>query len=230
VLGEIVGSVILHGSLVLGDYIPGQSDVDLLAVVDGPLGRAQSEALARALIAEQAPAPSRADFRAVTREVAATPPEVPPMELSVCLHPSAEPEVVSRHPGEPDLIVELSLCRDRGTALIGAAPSDLIGEIPNGWVVRVGDEQLARWQALTGDARHAVLMVLTACRIWRFAETRSHCSKSEAGAWALTRDPSLHAVRAALRRRAGDSARIEPADIARLLTIARAETAAAWPG
>jgi hypothetical protein len=35
-LGETAAGVILHGSLTLGDYLPGRSDVDLLAVVDGP--------------------------------------------------------------------------------------------------------------------------------------------------------------------------------------------------
>ena len=69
-------------------------------------------------------------------------------------------------------------------------------------------------------------MVLTACRIWRFSEERRHCSKSAAGAWALTRDPSLRAVRGALRQRAGDFVRIEAADIGRLLTIALAKVAA----
>jgi hypothetical protein len=70
-------------------------------------------------------------------------------------------------------------------------------------VVSVGDAQLARWQSLTEDAPYAALMVLTACRIWRFGEERIHCSKSAAGLWALARDPSLHAVRDALRHGRG---------------------------
>jgi hypothetical protein len=44
------------------------------------------------------------------------------------------------------------------------------------------------------------------------------------------RDASLQAVRAALRQRSGENAPIEPADIARVLGIARAKVAAtAWP-
>jgi hypothetical protein len=226
VLGELVGSVILHGSLVMGDYIPGQSDIDLLVIIDRPLSRVEREALTDALIAEHAGWPGRVDLRVITRDVAASPSEAPPMELYLGLRPGANPDIVSQHPGEADLVVELSVCRQRGTALLGAAPGDLIGAVPHRWVLGVGDAQLARWQALTDDAQHAVLMVLTACRIWRFSETCSHCSKSEAGTWALKRDPSLQAVPAALRQRAGDPARIEPADIARLLTIARARIAA----
>jgi hypothetical protein len=220
-LGEHVRSVILHGSLALGDYIPGRSDIDLLAIVDRPLGRTRAQALTRGLIVEQTGARGRVDFRVATAAVAARPSAAPPMELYVGLEPRAEPEIISRHPGEPDLAVELSLCRERGRALLGAAPGDLIGEVPAATVLQVGDAQLARWQALTDDAPHAALMVLTACRVWRVAETRSHCSKSEAAAWALARDPSLDAVRAALAQRAGRAAPIAPTDIARLLDVVR---------
>jgi Domain of unknown function (DUF4111) len=67
--------------------------------------------------------------------------------------------------------------------------------------------------------------VLTACRVWRFSEERTHCSKSEAGLWALARDPSLRAVSGALRLRAGGSVHVAPAEIGRLLRIVRARIA-----
>jgi predicted nucleotidyltransferase len=44
-LGETVAGVVLHGSLTLGDYLPGRSDVDLLVVVDEPLTDARLAAL-----------------------------------------------------------------------------------------------------------------------------------------------------------------------------------------
>jgi hypothetical protein len=84
-LGEHVRSVILHGSLAVGDYIPGRSDIDLLAIVDRPLGRARAQALTRGLIAEQAGAPGRVDFRVATAAVTARPSAAAPMELYVGL-------------------------------------------------------------------------------------------------------------------------------------------------
>ena len=89
-----------------------------------------------------------------------------------------------------------------------------------------GDAQLARWQSLTDDAPYAALMVLTACRIWRFSEERAHSSKAAAASWALARDPSLTAARDALRQRAGDPVRIAPTEISRLLRIVRTRIAA----
>jgi hypothetical protein len=92
-----------------------------------------------------------------------------------------------------------------------------------------GDALLESWQSLTDDATHAELMVLTACRIWRFCDQGIHCSKSAAGAWALARDPTLRAVREALRQRNVDPTQpVEPAEIARLIGIVR-DTLAARP-
>jgi hypothetical protein len=225
-LGEALTSVILHGSLVLGGYNPRRSDIDLLAIVARPLTDSEPESLARALSAAQAGMPCPVDFRGVTREVAADPREAPPLELYVRHRPGCPPGLEARRQEEPDLLVELSVCREHGRALLGASPRQVIGAVPHRWVLGAGDAQLARWESLTDDAPHAALMVLTACRIWRFSEERTHCSKSAAGLWVLARDPSLQAVRDALRLRAGDPAQIAPAEIGRLLKIVRARITA----
>jgi Domain of unknown function (DUF4111)/Nucleotidyltransferase domain len=222
-LGEALTSVIVHGSLVLGGFNPERSDIDLLAIVTRPLTDSEVESLARALSAAQAGMPCPVDFRVVAREIAADPRVAPPVELYVRLRPGGPPRIEARRQEEPDLLVELSVCREHGRALLGASPREVIGAVPHRWVLRAGDAQLARWESLTDDAPYAALMVLTACRIWRFSEERTHCSKSAAGLWALERDPSLQAVRDALRLRAGHAARVEPAEIGRLLRLVRAQ-------
>jgi hypothetical protein len=111
-----------------------------------------------------------------------------------------------RHPGERDLAVQLSVCRAHGRSLLGAAPDELIGEVPDRWVVAAGDAQLADWQAIGDDPPYAELTVLTACRVWRFAEEGRHASKAAAAQWALGRDPTLGVVGDALRRRRGEQA------------------------
>jgi predicted nucleotidyltransferase len=228
-LGERLVDVILHGSLVLGDYTPGSSDVDLLAVVDRPLNDDELAALEEVLLARPARA-AGIDLRVVTRAVAAAPTEAPAMELYVGLHHDHEPEVLRRIDGERDLVAELSMVRADGRSLIGPEPTAVVGVIPDEWVVAYGDEVLARWQQLTDDAEHAGLMILTACRIWTFAVEGVHCSKTVAARWALLQEPALPAVEAALRRRAGDKkAQIAPADIAALLARVRGELARRYP-
>ena len=66
--------------------------------------------------------------------------------------------------------MELSVCRAHGRSLLGATPAELLGEIPDRWVVAAGDAQLAAWQAIGDDPPYAELTVLPACRVWRFAE------------------------------------------------------------
>ena len=224
-LGEGLLSVILHGSLTFDDYMPGQSDIDLLAIVDHALSDSEIDSLTRAVTAERAQAPGPVDLRFVTRAVARRPPEPPPLELYIRLKASAPPAVEVRCP-EPDLVVELSICRQHGHALHGAQPEELIGALHPERVISVGDAQLARWQSLTDDAPYAALMVLTACRIWRFSETHTHSSKATAGLWALEREPSLTAVRDALLQRAGKVVAIAPQEVSRVLATARIATAA----
>ncbi|MFG3701908.1 aminoglycoside adenylyltransferase domain-containing protein [Micromonospora sp. NPDC047620] len=52
----------------------------------------------------------------------------------------------------------------------------------------------------------AAFMVLTACRIWRFAVENVHCSNAQAAEWALDRDPSLTAIRQAVHQYEQDPA------------------------
>lgn len=165
-LGDRLVAVILHGSLVLGDYSPASSDVDLLAIVERPLTDDELATVAELVLARRGKA-AGIDLRVVTRAVAGEPTESPAVE---------------------------------------------------------------RWQQLTDDAEHAALMVLTACRIWKFAVEGVHCSKTEAARWALLQEPALPAVEAALRRRIGDTnVQIAPADIAALLARVRGELARRYP-
>jgi Domain of unknown function (DUF4111) len=205
--------------LVLGDYIPGRSDIDLLLVVESPLTAAELESLVEAATKEQPP--SRVDLRVVTAKTAACPSPMPLLEPSITLSPQGV-HVEPRGP-ERDLVVELSICRAHGRSLVGPAPAELIGEVPDDWVLAVGDAQLADWEAIGDDRTHAQLTVLTTCRVWRYAEERIHCSKDAAGEWALERDSALEAVRAALDQRHVDpDIRIDWPEIRRLLGIVRA--------
>jgi nucleotidyltransferase-like protein/aminoglycoside adenylyltransferase-like protein len=228
-LGDRLVAVILHGSLVLGDYSPASSDVDLLAIVERPLTDDELAALAELVLARRGKA-AGIDLRVVTKAAAGEPTESPAMELYIGVHHDHEPEQLRRIVGERDLVAELSMVRAVGRSLVGPDPTAVVAAMPAEWVVAYGDELLERWQQLTDDAEHAALMVLTACRIWRFAVEGVHCSKTEAARWALLQGPALPAVEAALRRRIGDTnGQIAPADIAALLAGVRAELARRYP-
>ena len=226
VLRDATVGVFLHGSLALGDYVPGRSDIDLLVVVERPLADAELRALQQLVLEHHSSASVAVDFRVVTRAAASSPTQAPPFELYVGLHAPEAPEIQTRVAGERDLVAELSIVRAHGRSLAGIQPAAVVGLVPDEWVVAYGDEILMRWQGLTDDADNAELMVLTACRIWRFATDGVYCSKARAGRWALARDSTLTAVTAALRQRAGElGVAVEPTGIARLLVQVRRELA-----
>jgi predicted nucleotidyltransferase len=214
-LGAWLHAVILHGSLVLGDYVPGRSDIDLLAVVAEPLTEPEVATLSAF------PVPAPVDLRVIARQAAAEPSRLPLMDAYLALAPDREPRI-ERRVRERDLVVELSVCRAHGRSVVGAEATELIGEVPEQWVLQVGDAQLADWQAIGDDPPYAQLTVLTACRVWRFAEEGAYCAKAAAAEWALERDPSLEAIREALRQRHDDpDAAIDPKEVQRVLEVVR---------
>jgi predicted nucleotidyltransferase len=211
-LADIVGSgarsVMLHGSLSAGGFRPGRSDIDLLAVVDGGLADAQAAVVERLARRADVGGAAGVDLDVVTAEVADAPNRAPALELHLGRYdrPSVEIEVQRRVPGAPDLLAELSTARAHGRALVGAAPHEVIAPVPADWIVERGRYWLMTWRSRTDDARHAAFMVLTACRIWRFAVERVHCPKAHAARWALDQDKSLLVVRQALQQYEHDPA------------------------
>jgi predicted nucleotidyltransferase len=231
-LADIVGaaarSVILHGSLSAGGFRPGRSDIDVLAVVDGDLSDAQAAAVERLVRQADLGSAAGLDVQVVTAAVAGVPTRAPALELHIGRYDGSaiEFEVERRVAAYPDLLAELSMARADGRALRGAAPDEVIAPVPADWVVDRGRHWLLRWRSLTDDAENAAFMVVTACRIWRFAAENVHCSKAQAAEWALGRDPSLTAVRQAVQRYERDRATvIDELDVADLLDTVLRETA-----
>jgi hypothetical protein len=199
VVGAAGRSVILHGSLAVGGFCAGRSDIDLLVVIDGGLTDAQATAL-EGVVREADVGPAAGiDLHVVTVEAAGTPARAPALELYLGRHRRSL-EVERRVAGSLDLATELSMARSGGRSLTGAPPHEVIAPVPAEWIVERGRHWLKTWRSLTDDAEHAAFMVLTACRIWRFALDEVYCSKPQAAAWALDRDPSLSVVRQAIEQ------------------------------
>jgi hypothetical protein len=146
----------------------------------------------------------------VTAEAAGTPSRAPALELYLGRHHGSPAglEVERRVAASADLVTELSMALADGRAMAGASPGEVIAPVPAGWVVDRGRHWLRAWRSLTGDADHAAFMVLTTCRIWRFAVDAVHCSKPRAAEWALDRDPSLAVVRQAILQYGHDPATV----------------------
>ena len=198
-------AAILHGSLACGAYLPGTSDVDLLLITQRGLTDEEISRL-RAVIGSLDPTTLALDFRVVTAAVASTPSRPLALEFYFGRHPGEPIETDGHVADEPDLAVELWVARNDGRSLRGPEPRSVVGPVPKSWIDEYGRQIIERWLTLTDDDENATLMVLTTCRIWYFAARGRMASKPEAGQWALEEDPSLAAIPAALRRRAGEKA------------------------
>jgi hypothetical protein len=145
------------------------------------------------------------------------------------MHPTVPGGVEIEHGpvGEPDLLFELAICRQVGRSLIGPAPNELIGSVPEDWLLDVGDGYLKRWQEIDFDERTAELLVFTACRLWYRSAEHGHCTKAAAANWVMRRAPELHAPEPALERRSADAnLAIPEADVMALLARVRSVLAA----
>jgi predicted nucleotidyltransferase len=210
IAGAAVRSVIIHGSLAAGGFRPGRSDIDLLVIVDGGLTDAQATALECVVREVDVGTAVGIDLHVVTVEAAGKPSRAPALELYLGRHGRSPTALeVERHvAASSDLATELSMALSDGRVVTGAPSDQVIAPVPAEWVIDRGRHWLTTWRSLTDDAEYAAFMVLTTCRIWRFAVDQVHCSKPQAAQWALERDPSLTVVRQAIQQYEHDPATV----------------------
>jgi hypothetical protein len=205
VLGERLVGVYAGGSLALGAYEQGRSDLDVALVVDGRLARAEKKALLAALRHESLACPARGlELVAYSAEAAASPEVVADFELNLNTGERMTFRVdVVFDPavGSHWFAIDRAILRDHGIAITGPSAAEVFGHIPRARLLPVVLESL-RWHeagdALGDDA------VLNACRALRYALAGEWSSKPDAAQWALERSTAdATTIRAALEARAG---------------------------
>jgi hypothetical protein len=212
-------AVYIHGSAVLGDFVPGSSDLDVLIVAPDDIERAMTSAIASALAA-CAPSPAVSiEASVVTRSAAMAPHEPWPFLVHVTNHPNDNKVVYGTDiDGDPDLVLHYAVLRQRSWTAFGAPAIAIIGEIDRTTVIaQLADELI--WAAAHAHESYAVL---NACRALRFVHDGVLCSKSDGGVWALSREIEPELVGAALAARDSGPTGTGPAESgAWVLSIAR---------
>jgi Aminoglycoside adenylyltransferase, C-terminal domain len=170
----------LHGSVVLGGFRPGSSDLDVLAVVAEPMDVTSQQSLGEALVDAARHCPATGLEMSIVTVATARDAGNCPFEVHVCTVPDDESiQTGAGHPGDPDLILHLEVSRRHGLAVLGAPPRSVIAPISR---ERLRDAIL---DELEWGVEHAPLSyaVLNACRALRFAADRELVSKVDAGRW-----------------------------------------------
>jgi predicted nucleotidyltransferase len=137
-IAPVVGAYVL-GSALLGGFDPATSDLDLVVVVEQPLGSEEREALAEAL--DELPVP----FRKLELVVYAAGARPPAYELN---YPDGD--------GEPEFwfVLDAALGQERAEPFRGRAWRELFEPVSRDETRRAA-EDLLRWAETRGDGVHA---------------------------------------------------------------------------
>ena len=203
--GDFVGTSFV-GSVALGGYIAGQSDIDIVAVCEGALTRPQKQQVAAAIVEVSTTCPARGlEFTLYRREVAGSLPmgadfEVnanggPRMPRAIHLDPAAEPGFW--------YVLDRAIAHRAGVVISGPPPCELFADVPRSILLDALSQSMA-WHRIHEKA--TLYSVLNACRAWRFVDEGVLGSKLEGAAWARERWPDTDVIDAAVALRRGKDA------------------------
>lgn len=200
--GRLTG-VYAGGSVALGAYEHGRSDVDVAAVSDAEVTRAERQEIGDALRHEALPCPARGLELVLYPVETATSGVTRPGFL---LNLNSGASMPFRLDLEPDLkeghwfAIDRSILAEHGVALTGPPATDVFAPISHDAIVRVLSESLA-WH-LDGAGRGDDA-VLNAARALRYVRERRWSAKADAGVWAIRNVPDATVVPRALAARSG---------------------------
>jgi predicted nucleotidyltransferase len=173
-LGEEPAAVYLLGSVALGAFEPGTSDLDMVAVFDPPLGRREKEALVeRVLEVDLAPARQLELVAYAGGEV--------------ILNLNTDPLRVEDTPAPEEwfwFVLDRAIAQEHALALSGPPWRELFDDVSRPQALAALEASLdwhERHEPASGNA------VLNAVRGWRWVETGDWVSKPEAARWLLGR-------------------------------------------
>jgi Domain of unknown function (DUF4111)/Nucleotidyltransferase domain len=218
-LGSDLVGVYFVGSVALGGYVPGESDVDIAAVSESPLTDAQKHRVASAIVEVSGVCPARGvEFTLYRREIASSLPNGADFEVNVSGGPRMSTVVHADATVEPGFwyVLDRAIAHRSGVVISGAPPRTVFVDVPRRTVLE------AMYQSIVWHRAHeqaSLYSVLNACREWRFAEDDVLGSKLEGAAWARTRWPDTGVIDAAVALRRGEEvAALEASSVDALLS------------
>lgn len=180
VLGPKLVGAYVHGSVAMGSFVPGRSDLDLIVIVDEELDVDTKSALIRLIWRLDPPY----DVRGTEVDV------VLASDLRSINTMNTAELYISRHPGEPalrdraeddELLMNLAMLRDWSITIVGPPVEQLICSIDKKAVLKKMIEMMTAGM----DELPESYAVLNAARNLVYEETDVHVSKIEGGTWAI---------------------------------------------
>jgi predicted nucleotidyltransferase len=216
-LGADLVGVYFVGSVALGGYVPGESDIDVAAVSRDALTHLQRQSVASAVVEASASCPARGvEFTLYRREVAGSRPDGADFEVNANGGPRMPTAVHLDSTTESGFwyVLDRAIAHRSGVAISGPPPREVFADVPRDTLLKAMYESMA-WHRVHEKA--SLYSVLNACRAWRFAEVDVLGSKLLGAAWARARWPDTGVIDAAVALRHGQEATLDESAVDALL-------------
>jgi hypothetical protein len=216
-LGPDLVGVYFVGSVSLGGYVPGESDIDIAAIASAAVIDRQRHAVASAVVETSTACPGRGlEFTLYRRDVASSRPAGADFEVNVNGGPRMPTVVHMDATAEPGFwyVLDRAIAHRSGLRISGPPARETFADVPRGMLLDAMHQSMA-WHLVHEKA--SLYSVLNACRAWRFAETDVLGSKLEGAEWARARWRDTGVIDAAVALRRGGEATLDGSAVEALL-------------
>jgi hypothetical protein len=226
-LADGLVGVYAGGSYALGDYFPGRSDLDVVAVVGEPLTAELRSAIVDQLRHESLPCPARL-LELVVYQLQTARSGSPSADFELNLNTGAGIPVraqaaTGEEVGAHWFAIDRSVLSQAAIALWGPPAAEVFAPIPRAALLPVLAESVRWHRDHPGEPSDAVL---NACRALRFADEGRWSSKPAAGRWAVAHGLAPQELVAGAIRARSDALRLDGGAVTRFLRTAEKRLAA----
>ena len=214
------------GSVALGGYVPGESDIDIIAVCERPISGETKRAIADEVLPATVFCPTRGlEFTLYRRGIASVPPVAADFEVNVNGGPRMGRSVHVAPEQEPSFwyVIDRAIAHRHGHAITGPPADELFADAPRSQLLTAMRDSM-RWHRM--HERATLYSVLNAGRAWRFAAEDALSSKLAGASWARSRWRSPSLLDAAVDLRHGRPAVLDEDEVAEFLDYVEQELAA----
>ena len=207
-LGEDFVGAYYVGSIALGGYVPGESDVDMIAVCERSISDDTKQRIVTELLQSTALCPARGlEFTLYRLEIVSSPPRGADFEVNVNGGPRMDTSVHLSPAEEPGFwyVLDRAIAHRQGVVIAGPPAVDVFADASRAQLLDAMRESM-RWHR--NHEKATLYSVLNGCRAWRFAAENVLGSKLVGAAWARTRWPSPALIDAAVDLRHGRPAHL----------------------
>lgn len=217
VLGDGLRGVYFVGSIALGGYVAGESDVDIVAVSEQVIPEEMKPAVAATVFDTTRSCPTRGlEFTLYRRAVAQSLPVAADFEVNVNGGPGMARDIHLDARTEPGFwyVIDRAIAHRCGVTIFGPPADEVFNEVSRSALVEAMIQSM-RWHR--EHEKGTLYSVLNATRAWRFAAEDVLGSKLEGAAWARERWPKTSVIDAAVDLRHGRPAELDAAEVNTLL-------------